>query len=101
MTDPQKMSDQEALAELNADNLRRANVLVNRKKLHPAAYNAITEEHRIDAFMEHVMRLLGGTEAVMALGLDMAGRISRWLDEVERNADKPELVVANGKVPRT
>jgi len=53
--------------------------------------------------MEHVMSRLGGTEAVVAMALDLSGRLSHWLDEAEKEADKQatrnKLVVANGKIP--
>ena len=95
--------DHEAIEELTADNVRRGTALVQRGALHPAAWNTAVDAIRNDCFMEHVMSRLGGTEAVVAMALDLSGRLSHWLDEAEKEADKQatrnKLVVANGKIP--
>ncbi|MHB1670120.1 hypothetical protein [Thiomonas sp.] len=97
------MTDAEAADELTQDNVRRAEVLMH-KGMPASAWNSVIGAMQEDAFIHAVMHHLGGDDAVDALKLDIAGRISRWLDEAEKQVEaaqtRQRLVVANGKVPR-
>ncbi len=97
------MADAEAANELAQDNVRRAGVLID-KGMPPSAWNGALSALLEDAFMHTVLFALGGDDLVDKFALDSAGRISRWLDEaekqVEAQAKRQRLVVANGKVPR-
>ena len=106
---PEPTTDYAALHELMEDNTRRIDAVCKRG-LSPMEVSAVIRQINEDTVYAHILHHLGRIVTALdpeAADLDLlvvarltaAGKLSRWLDEAERQVEKSKLTIA-GSVPR-
>ena len=105
-----EMTDATALAELIEDNTRRIDNLCKRG-VNPIEVSAVIRQINEDTVFAHILAALGeiigavvpereGTDLLLDARLTAAGKLSRWLDEAEKQVERSKLTIAkNGSVP--
>ena len=108
MQDPANMSDDDAYAELAADNARRTGALIE-QGLNPLQASAVIRGINEDTIWSMVLDRLGQATGEPDLldkaKLAAAGKVSNWLDGAEKEAEAQSArdrlaVVRNGVSPR-
>ena len=99
--------DEAALDQLMADNARRIDAIAKRG-LSPLEISAVIRQINEDTVYAHLLHHLGRILAYLEPDTDgdllvlarltAAGKLSRWLDEAERQVERSRLAVV-GKVP--
>lgn len=105
---PTASPDEAALNELMEDNTRRINAVAKRG-VSPMEISAVIRQINEDTVFSHVLHHLGriigyidpehaDDDLLVVARLTAAGKLSRWLDEAEKQIEKSRLVVAGGNV---
>ena len=106
-----EMTDATALTELIEDNTRRIDVLCKRG-VNPLEVSAVIRQINEDTVFAHLLSALSDIIAALVperedgdllldARLTAAGKLSRWLDEAEKQVQRSKLTIAkNGPVPR-
>lgn len=88
-----EMSNRDALAELDRDNAERTNALEAQ-----GAHLQDLAAGYSNTLLEHLLIIAGGQDALVTAQLDHSGRISRMLDEAERQVEARKARIEERKV---